>query len=212
MHTWPASSLWTSLDSYKCPPIRRPGIRKYSSTGLLTTLCRSLSSRRATVHIWNEILFFYSSSCVTSFVLASKCHISYRKRFIFFFFKFNGSLLTAYLSVGDYNVIGVDWSELARAPFYNSAATNTRDVGKAAAGLVDFLVNEGTPINYIHLLGFSLGAHAAGWAGASVKVGTLPRITGTLSFVSFFLDSRVLFSFLFFAVRPPFSLHSNSCL
>lgn len=28
----------------------------------------------------------------------------------------------------------------------------------------------------------------------------------------FFLDSRVLFSFLFFAVRPPFSLHSNSCL
>ena len=120
-------------------------------------------------------------------------------------------MLTAYLSVGDYNVIGVDWSELARAPFYNSAATNTRDVGKAAAGLVDFLVNEGTPINYIHLLGFSLGAHAAGWAGASVKVGTLPRITGTLSFVSF-LDSRVLFSFLCFAVRPPFSLHSNSCL
>jgi hypothetical protein len=122
----------------------------------------------------------------------------------------NGTLLTAYLSVGDYNVIGVDWSELARAPFYNSAATNTRDVGKAAAGLVDFLVNEGTPINYIHLLGFSLGAHAAGWAGASVKVGTLPRITGTLCFFLFFFlqDSRV-FLFSFFAVRPLFSLHSN---
>lgn len=101
---------------------------------------------------------------------------------LFFFFFMLMDSTTAYLSVGDYNVIGVDWSELARAPFYNSAATNTRDVGKAAADLVDFLVNEGTPISYIHLLGFSLGAHAAGWAGASVKVGTLPRITGICVF------------------------------
>lgn len=105
--------------------------------------------------------------------------------------------MTAYLSVGDYNVIGVDWSELARAPFYLSAATNTRDVGKAAARLVDFLVSEGTPINYIHLLGFSLGAHAAGWAGASLTVGQLPRITGMLF---------VLFLFYFFQLRESGSI------
>lgn len=184
MHTWPASSLSTNRVSSNCLPIRRPGTRKYSSTGLLTTWCRSLSSRRATVF---QKLFIL---CQTKY-LVRPLTATFRMQnvtffvcfpVLFFFFFMLMDSTTAYLSVGDYNVIGVDWSELARAPFYNSAATNTRDVGKAAADLVDFLVNEGTPISYIHLLGFSLGAHAAGWAGASVKVGTLPRITGICVF------------------------------
>ena len=113
----------------------------------------------------------------------------------------------AYLSVGDYNVIGVDWSELARAPFYLTAATNTRDVGKATAKLVDFLVNEGTPINYIHLLGFSLGAHAAGWAGASVSVGTLPRITGNNASLGFLVPSFPIVS-----PSPQRDARLDSCL
>ena len=87
-------------------------------------------------------------------------------------------LFLAYLSVGDYNIIGVDWSQLARSPYYLSAATNTRDVGKATARLVDFLVGEGTPLSNIHMIGFSLGAHAAGWSGATITVGKLARITG----------------------------------
>ena len=90
----------------------------------------------------------------------------------------------AYLSVGDYNIIGVDWSDLARAPFYLSAATNTRYVGKAAALLVDFLVQQGASLDTMHLLGFSLGAHAAGWTGSSLTTGKIARITGTFSFIS----------------------------
>lgn len=92
-------------------------------------------------------------------------------------------IVPAYLSADDVNIIGVDWSDLARAPFYLSAASNTRYVGKAAALMVDFLVRQGTSLDSIHLLGFSLGAHAAGWTGASTTVGQLARITGTcLSF------------------------------
>jgi hypothetical protein len=91
----------------------------------------------------------------------------------------------AYLSVGDYNIIGVDWSQLARSPYYLSAATNTRDVGKATARLVDFLVGEGTPLSNIHMIGFSLGAHAAGWSGATITVGKLARITGIFTNLSY---------------------------
>ena len=90
------------------------------------------------------------------------------------------------MSVGDYNIIAVDWSQLARSPLYLTAASNTRDVGIQVAKMVDFLVREGTPIGNIHLLGFSLGAHVAGWAGASVTVGKIPRITGNL-------DNKTLF-------------------
>ena len=58
---------------------------------------------------------------------------------------------------------------------------NLSDVGKAAARLVDFLDGQGTPLSSIHLIGFSLGAHAAGWSGATITVGKLARITGTYS-------------------------------
>lgn len=107
----------------------------------------------------------------------------------------------AYLAVGDYNIIGVDWSELARAPFYLSAATNTRYVGKATALLVDFLVRQGASLDSMHLLGFSLGAHAAGWAGSSLTTGQLARITGNLKW-------RMVLESVFevWSEKPPFFL------
>ena len=86
----------------------------------------------------------------------------------------------AYLNKGDYNIIAVDWSRLARSPFYLTAASSTKEVGVATAQLIDFLVanTDGGTAKRFHVLGYSLGAHAAGWAGASLSVGTLSRITG----------------------------------
>ena len=44
---------------------------------------------------------------------------------------------------------------------------------------VDFLVEKaGAPLSSFHLIGFSLGAHVVGGAGAAITSGTLPRITG----------------------------------
>lgn len=79
----------------------------------------------------------------------------------------------------DVNVICVDWSAGAADPNYVRAAVNTRLVGKQVAILVEN-INESigksiTPRT--HIVGFSLGAHVAGFAGTQLK--NLSRITGT---------------------------------
>ena len=75
-------------------------------------------------------------------------------------------------------MICVDWSAGAADPNYVRAAVNTRLVGKQVAILVEN-INESigksiTPRT--HIVGFSLGAHVAGFAGTQLK--NLSRITG----------------------------------
>jgi len=89
---------------------------------------------------------------------------------------FFGSTKNAYLNSKNVNVIGVDWSKLAAAPWYDIAAGHTRVTGEKTAELIEWLVSEGVPLSNIHVLGHSLGAHVAGFAGASMG-GRLPRIT-----------------------------------
>ena len=77
------------------------------------------------------------------------------------------------------NVICVDWSAGAADPNYVRAAVNTRLVGKQLAILIDGINRHfKTNINgNTHVIGFSLGAHVAGFAGDHLK--NLSRITGT---------------------------------
>ncbi|CAG7659430.1 unnamed protein product [Allacma fusca] len=89
----------------------------------------------------------------------------------------------------DVNVIVIDWSSLSgiftkgsslkdlKNDIYFPPAKYTESVGRFTASLVDFLVGQGTSLKNIHLIGHSLGAHAMGWAGRSVQVGKIPRIT-----------------------------------
>ena len=71
-----------------------------------------------------------------------------------------------YLERYDANVISVDWEPLARSPWYTSAAKNSRLVGKYTAEFIKFLVEEGgSTYDSFHVLGASLGAHAAGFVG-----------------------------------------------
>ena len=75
-------------------------------------------------------------------------------------------------------MICVDWSAGAADPNYVRAAVNTRLVGKQVAILVE-KINEsiGKSITErTHVVGFSLGAHVAGFAGTQLK--NLSRITG----------------------------------
>ncbi|GJQ83860.1 hypothetical protein Trydic_g6738 [Trypoxylus dichotomus] len=84
---------------------------------------------------------------------------------------------SALLTVEDVNVICVDWANGAILPNYVKASANTRLVGKQLAIFLNGLIeNIGLSVRKMHLIGFSLGAHVAGFAGA--ELGNLSRITG----------------------------------
>ncbi|KAG8456844.1 hypothetical protein GDO86_002578 [Hymenochirus boettgeri] len=75
------------------------------------------------------------------------------------------------------NVIVVDWMNLAHQ-LYPDAVNNTRAVGKDTAILMDWLKEKANlSLENVHLIGYSLGAHVAGYAGNYVN-GTIGRITG----------------------------------
>ncbi|XP_071747241.1 lipase member H isoform X2 [Lepeophtheirus salmonis] len=82
-----------------------------------------------------------------------------------------------YLSVKPYNVFSIDWELLALSPWYTTAAKNADSVGKYISKFVKFLVSQGVSYKDIHLLGASLGAHAAGYVGYYTQ-GKIGRITG----------------------------------
>uniref|UniRef100_A0A4W2BWQ1 Endothelial lipase n=2 Tax=Bos TaxID=9903 RepID=A0A4W2BWQ1_BOBOX len=75
------------------------------------------------------------------------------------------------------NVVVVDWLPLAHQ-LYVDAVNNTRGVGHSIAQMLDWLQGkEDFSLGNVHLIGYSLGAHVAGYAGNFVK-GTVGRITG----------------------------------
>ncbi|CAH1184971.1 unnamed protein product [Phyllotreta striolata] len=84
---------------------------------------------------------------------------------------------SALMYVEEVNIICVDWSNGAALPNYVKASANTRLVGKQLSLLLRGLVERnGMQLKKTHLIGFSLGAHVAGFAGADL--GNLSRITG----------------------------------
>lgn len=74
------------------------------------------------------------------------------------------------------NVLVVDWLNLAHQ-LYPEAVNHTRRVGLSIADLLNWLQDEQMPLYNVHMIGYSLGAHVAGYAGTFVK-GTIGRITG----------------------------------
>ncbi|XP_058827112.1 phospholipase A1 2-like, partial [Topomyia yanbarensis] len=84
----------------------------------------------------------------------------------------------AYLSKGEYNIIGVDWNKGAAEP-YLRASQYTLAVGYVVADLIHRVVRSNmATMDQIHLIGHSLGAHIAGCAGNLVNVGKLKVIVG----------------------------------
>ncbi|XP_040168412.1 lipase member H [Anopheles arabiensis] len=86
----------------------------------------------------------------------------------------------ALLAADDYNVVLVDWSPLTALPWYVNSVQNGPRVGRYIARFVRFLVLSEFPLEKIHLIGFSLGAEVAGFAGKTLNEWglKLPRITG----------------------------------
>ena len=84
----------------------------------------------------------------------------------------------------NFNVIGIDWHEMAQEPYYYSAAKNTETVGKFIGQklVADILISTlNQDPKKIHAIGHSLGAHVSGHIGRKVqninnaKIG---RVTG----------------------------------
>ncbi|XP_070205766.1 pancreatic lipase-related protein 2-like [Littorina saxatilis] len=76
------------------------------------------------------------------------------------------------------NVIVVDWAEGAKGPNYAQAAANTRVVGAQIATLIKTLAAVGLNKANVHLIGHSLGAQIAGYAGEKFPTDKVGRISG----------------------------------
>lgn len=77
--------------------------------------------------------------------------------------------VSAYLRRGSYNVILVDWARLAVLPWYITAVKNARVVGPYLAHMMSWLdAQKAVPLSKIHVIGFSLGAEAAGFMGKAL--------------------------------------------
>ncbi|XP_026480171.1 uncharacterized protein LOC113386617 [Ctenocephalides felis] len=97
----------------------------------------------------------------------------------------------AYMRIPNVNVLAVDWGELATLPCYPAAAFNTVQVGHCTANMLLALsiLDERFKPEDAHLIGFSLGAHAAAYAANYLKklTGALQkRITGLDPALPFF--------------------------
>lgn len=89
----------------------------------------------------------------------------------------------AYLALKeDYNIFLVDWGDLCAFPWYPQATIHTKLVGQYLGKFISFYNDTGElPISKIHVIGFSLGAHLAGFIGKYLiehSYEKLPRITG----------------------------------
>lgn len=62
---------------------------------------------------------------------------------------------------------------------YFRSAASTRNVGKNVAAVIDHMVRVyNASLSDVHVIGHSLGAHAAGYTGMFTKSGRVGRITG----------------------------------
>ncbi|XP_053685624.1 pancreatic lipase-related protein 2-like [Sabethes cyaneus] len=78
----------------------------------------------------------------------------------------NTVIRNSLLSVGDFNVIAVDWSVAAVTPNYISARNAVGPAGTGVGLLIsDLIAHAGANVNNIYISGFSLGGHVAGNAG-----------------------------------------------
>lgn len=97
-----------------------------------------------------------------------------------------------FLKRGDFNIIGVYWAGGAKTS-YLQAAGNARLVGAQVAYLLQNLRKDlKLDFDRVHIIGFSLGAQIAGFAGQRLreKGHIIARITGEVIDLSYHLTDE----------------------
>lgn len=89
----------------------------------------------------------------------------------------HGVQILAFLAVGDFNVIIVDWTA-GTGGEEEGVVANAPLVGKFIASFLDWVSTLGLPFSQIHIVGHSLGSHVTGWAGRSCTLGQVDYVTG----------------------------------
>lgn len=85
-----------------------------------------------------------------------------------------------FLERADHNVVVVDWGAGAQTPNYIAARNRVGSTGGAVARLIDLLDANGfSTFDKINIVGHSLGAHVAGFAGKQVTRGRINAIFAT---------------------------------
>ncbi|XP_022230241.2 pancreatic triacylglycerol lipase [Drosophila obscura] len=78
-------------------------------------------------------------------------------------------LKDAFLRRGNHNVILIDWSAMTAVPWYSNSVENLPITARYIARFLRYLVGRGYAAKHIHLIGFSLGAEVAGFAGKQLQ-------------------------------------------
>lgn len=90
----------------------------------------------------------------------------------------NKKIRNSFLGNEECNVVVVDWAR-ARSLDYLSSVFAVPKVGEKVAKMIDYLtLNHGMDIESLTVVGHSLGAHVAGYAGKNVRAGRIPVIIG----------------------------------
>ncbi|XP_050427511.1 pancreatic triacylglycerol lipase-like [Adelges cooleyi] len=83
-----------------------------------------------------------------------------------------------YFEKHDHNLVCVDWCKISHDIAYVAARMRCRAIGNYVAELVTMFSQElGQDLDLIHIIGFSMGAHIAGFAGKQLD-SQIGRITG----------------------------------
>ena len=114
--------------------------------------------------------------------LSSNFNPKYSTKFILHGYRHNSrkkwvlNMVKSFLRIDNFNVITVDY--YGKFIVYELSVSNARIIGLRVARLIQNFVSElGANLNDFHLIGHSLGAHVAGYAGDKLN-GQLGRITG----------------------------------
>ncbi|XP_071953366.1 pancreatic triacylglycerol lipase-like [Antedon mediterranea] len=101
-------------------------------------------------------------------------------------------MVPEFLNHDDFNVIRVNWAKGAMA-VYGQSTANTRIVGAEISYLLDKMkILYGYSADKVHIIGHSLGAHIAGYAGEKQTAPKLKRITGLDPAGPYFEDTDVV--------------------
>lgn len=82
----------------------------------------------------------------------------------------NAEIRDAYLQLGEFNVIFVDWGAGAQTPNYVAARNRVGPTGTALGAFIQYLSEvTGASTREMTIIGYSLGAHVAGFAGKALS-------------------------------------------